>query len=134
MSQVEALMQKMNASALEVAAAFGAILDYSDHSVSQVEEILGEMHDEFLKTRDEEGLRGIALFFAAYIGEVIRRKGLGGTWNRNHPDFGEDSFPFTWNGGVLFLNSWCLKRIFDGKEDDVWFKFQALVLEKLTGA
>ncbi len=131
---VETLMQQMNQSAFKVASSYGVALDYSDESVQGVESILGDFHNEFKKTKDDSGLRGIALFFAAYLGEVIRRKGLGGSWSRNHPTIGEDSFPFAWNGGDLFLYGWCQKRIFDGKEDDVWIKYRVCVLDKLKVA
>jgi hypothetical protein len=131
LSEIEVLMQKMNQSAQKVASSFDVTLDYTDASVRNVERILGEIHAEFKKTRDESGLRGIALFFAAYLGEVIRRKGLGGSWSRNHPEFGGDTFPFAWNGSELFLYGWCQKRIFDGEQDDVWSKYYACVLEKL---
>ena len=124
-------MQNMNRSAFEVASKFGVTLDYSDVSVEGVESILGQIHDDFTKKKDDKGMRGIALFFAAYLGEVIRHKGLGGSWSRNHPTIGENSFPFTWNGSELFLFGWCQKRIFDGKQDDIWLKYQALVLKKL---
>jgi hypothetical protein len=128
---VEALMQQMKQSALKVASAFGMDLDYSDESVKKVESILGQIHAEYKKKTDDSGLRGIALFFAAYLGEVIRRKGLGGTWSRSHAELGEDTFPFSWSRGVLFLFAWRQKRIFDGEQDDVWFKYQACVLAKL---
>jgi hypothetical protein len=130
---VEALMTQMNQSAFKVASSFNVALDYSDESVQAVESILGQIHTEYKKLQDDSGLRGIALFFAAYLGEVIRRKGLGGTWSRSHPVVGDDTFPFTWNGGDLFLYGWCQKRIFDGKQDDVWFKYQACVLMKVRG-
>ena len=128
---VEVLMQQMNQSAFKVASSFDVTLDYSDASIQSVESILGQIHSDYKKTKDDSGLRGIALFFAAYIGEVIRRKGFGGSWSRNHPVVGHDSFPFAWKGGDLFLYGWCQKRIFDGKQDDVWFKYRACVLEKL---
>lgn len=127
-------MQQMNASAHEVASNFDVTLDYTDSSVDSVESILGQLHDLYKQTNDDSGLRGIALFYAAYLGEVIRRKGRGGTWSRNHPLVGESSFPFNWNGGDLFLFGWCLKRIFDGKADDVSFKYRASVLEPLKSA
>jgi len=127
-------MQQMNASAHEVAANFDVTLDYSDDSIQNVESILGEIHENYMETKDDSGLRGIALFFAAYIGEVIRRKGLGGVWSRNHKLFGDDSFPFHWNGGDLFLYGWCEKRIFDGDGDDVCAKYQVCVLEPLKTA
>jgi hypothetical protein len=130
-ADIENLMQQMNKSAFEVATSFKVKLDYTDASVQRVESILGQLHNEYMKTKDDSGLRGISLFFAAYIGEVIRRKLQGGTWSRNHPVVGDDSFPFNWNGSDLFLLAWCQKRIFDGELDDVWSKYRVCVLEKL---
>ncbi len=128
---IEAIMQEGVKQALELAKENGLKFDFSDESIKQVEKLLGQLHKEYKKTREEEGLFGLALMLAAYIGEVIRKKGLGGTWARNHPDFGEDSFPFHWRGGHLFLYGWCLKRILDGSGDNVWFKYQCLVLDKI---
>lgn len=128
---IETLMQEMNDSAHEVAAAFDVTLDYSDDSIRGVESILGQLHDEYVETGDDSGLRGIALFYAAYIGEVIRRKGLGGSWKRHHPEFGDNTFPFSWNGAELFPANWCEKRIFEGPQDDVVSKYQVLVLSNL---
>lgn len=107
-------------------------LDYSDASIQKVEKMLADVHKHYQKTKNEEGLHGIALIFGAYIGEVIRRRGQGGSWARDHKEFGEDSFPFTWKGSDLFPYGWCLKRIFDGKADDVWFKYQALILKSVA--
>lgn len=127
---IEALMQQMNASAHDVASNFNKTLDYSDDSIQEVESILSQIHDHYNQSNDDSGLRGLALFFAAYIGEVIRRKGRGGSWSRNHAMIGNDSFPFSWNGGELFLYGWCLKRIFDGDSDNVWMKYRVCVLEE----
>lgn len=128
---VEKLMAEMNQFAFEVAATYRVKLDYSDASIRKVESILSEIHSVYKQTKDDDGLRGIALFFAAYIGEVIRKKGFGGTWSRHHPEVGEDSFPFHWNGADLFPYGWCLKRIFDGKQDNIWSKYQVCVLDML---
>lgn len=46
---------------------------------------------------------------------------------RNHKDFGDNSFSFYWNESTLFPYSWCLKRLYDSKSDDVWIKYKALV-------
>ncbi|MFL5329054.1 MAG: hypothetical protein ACJ8C4_09065 [Gemmataceae bacterium] len=129
---LKAMMEKMNRSAHNVATSFGVTLDYTDSSVQQVESILGKINEEFTKTRDESGLHGIALSFAAYIGEVIRQKGLGGKWSRDHPTLGENSFPFAWNGSELLLYGWCEKRIFDGPGDNVWSKYNAFVLNRVS--
>jgi hypothetical protein len=130
-AETEALMQEGTAQTLELAKENGVTLDFSDESINEVEKLLAECHREYKKAKSEEGFHGLALMFAAYIGEVIRRKGLGGSWSRNHPDFGDDSFPFSWQGGTVFLYGWCTKRIFDGEADNVAFKYKALVLDKL---
>ena len=132
--ETEALMQEGVAQTLELAKENDVTLDFSDKSIEAVEELLGECHREFKKTKDEQGFHGLAMMFAAYIGEVIRKKGLGGTWSRNHPDFGEDSFPFHWRDQDLFLYGWCAKRIFDGPADNVVFKYKAMVLDKVADA
>jgi hypothetical protein len=129
--ETEALMQEGVAQTLELAAENGLELDFSDDSIQEVENLLAQCHEEFNESESEDGFHGLALMFGAYIGEVIRRKGFGGAWARNHPDFGEDSFPFYWRDETLFLYAWCAKRIFDGDADDVAFKYQALVLNKL---
>ena len=91
------------------------------------------MHYEYKKTKDEKGLNGIALEFAAYIVEVIRRNSdEKGMWYRDHAIFGEKSFPFNWKGEALFPYSWCKKRIFDGEADDVYFKYKSIVLPKMN--
>jgi hypothetical protein len=110
---------------------FDVTLDYSVESVAEVESILGQLHDEFRRTKSEEGLRGIALEFAAYLISVIERNFGKGAWNRNHPEMGSDTFPYEWNGATLFPYSWCLKRLVDGPADDVWAKFQTFVVQKV---
>jgi hypothetical protein len=109
---------------------FGIRLDYSVDSVHHIDEILGALHKEFRRTKDDDGLNGVALEFAAYLVKVIEKNVARGRWNRDHPLFGPDTFPYEWQGGELFPYSWCQKRIFDGPGDDVWAKFHTLVLSK----
>jgi hypothetical protein len=75
-------------------------------------------------------LQGIALEFGAYIIRVIEQHFGPVDWQRDHPSFGEDSFPLYWRETTLFPVGWCLKRILDGTGDDVWSKFQTLVLDR----
>jgi hypothetical protein len=126
------LKSTMTDKALEVAEVFGIKLDFTHKSIKRAERILGKIHKEYLRTKDDNGLNGIALFFAAYIISVIERHAPAGTWQRDHPDFGEDSFPYQWQESTLFPYAWCQKRIFDGKQDDIWAKYQSLVLPKIT--
>ncbi len=125
---MEKLKSELNDNALEIAKGFGVQLDYSHESIGHVERMLGEVHKGYKETKDEEGLVGIALSFAAYIISVIERNSEPGVWQRDHPTVGEDSFPFTWREGTLFPYAWCMKRIFDGKGDDVWVKYKTLVI------
>lgn len=128
---VDALMQEGAKEAVALAKENGIKLDYSDASIKNVEKLLAECHREYKKAKSEEGFHGLALMFGGYIGEVIKKKGLGGRWERNHPDFGEDSFPFYWQEHTLFLYAWCAKRIFDGIGDNVEFKYKCMILDKL---
>lgn len=128
---IELLMQQGVKEALALAKEAELDFDFTDKSIKEVENLLGEMYREYKKTGDEEGVHGLALMLAAYIGEVIRKKGFGGKWARNHPQMGKDSFPFHWRGHDLFLYGWCVKRILDGSGDNVFFKYQCLVLDEL---
>ncbi len=132
------LRDELDGLALQVASNFGVKLDHSPNSVKKVEKILGTLHDEYAGTGSDEGMNGIAMEFAAYIIKVIELNFEPGTWNRNHPSLGEDSFPYHWRGQDIFPFAWCQKRIFDGPEDDVWAKFNLFVLsppsrEKASG-
>ena len=128
---IEPMVQEGVKQAIELAKDNGITLDYSDDSIKEVEKMLGELHDDYKKNGEQEGFSGLMLMLAFYIGEVIRQKGLGGKWERNHPQFGEDSFPFYWRGKTLFIFGWCQKRVFDGDGDDVWFKYQVSVIQFL---
>lgn len=108
---------------------FGTRLDYSVDSVRAVERILGAFHDDYRKTRSEDGLHGIALEFAAYIVSIIQRHFGPAQWERDCPSFGQDAFPLHWRGSSIYPYAWCMKRIYDGPGDDVWFKFHTIVLE-----
>ena len=122
------LLQEMCGLAERVAEqGFGTRLDYTNESIPHVEQILGGLHDDFRETGSHDGLRGIALGFGAYLVAVIERHYGTIDWQRDHPDFGKDSFPLYWNGTTLFPVSWCWKRMIDGPGDDLRSKWQALV-------
>lgn len=125
------LKEELNDNALEIAKVLGFELDYSHKSIKKVERILGKVHKEYKKTGDDDGLRGVAISFAAYIINVIERNTIRGTWKRDHPKMGEDTFPFEWKDTTIFPFAWCMKRILDGKGDDVWSKYKVLVMERI---
>jgi hypothetical protein len=107
---------------------FKTKLDYSIDSIKQVDSILDAIHKDYKKTRSEDGLQGIALEFGAYIVKVIEQHFGPAEWERDDPSFGKDTFPLRWRDTTIFPVGWCLKRILNGPGDDVWSKFQTLVL------
>jgi hypothetical protein len=109
---------------------YGIRLDYSPASIERVEEILASIHNDFRKTGSTDGLKGIALEFGAYTVTVIEMHFGPAVWKRDHPEFGKDSFPLHWQGSTIFPFGWCEKRIMDGPGDNVWTKFQELVLRR----
>ena len=123
------LRDELDGLALQVASGFGVKLDHSPKSVKKVEKILGTLHDEYSRTGNDDGMNGVALEFAAYIIKVIELNFEPGTWSRNHPKLGPDTFPYHWQGKDIFPYAWCQKRIFDGPGDDVWAKFNVLILQ-----
>jgi hypothetical protein len=87
------------------------------------------LHVDYQRTRREDGIRGISLEFAAYIVTVIERHFDAGDWQRDG-SLGKDSFPFHWRGSQIYPVSWCYKRLVDGPGDDVWVKFDTLVIRE----
>jgi hypothetical protein len=127
--ELDDLKERLSQLAEQVAATFGKKLDYSINSVQKVEKILGQLHKGYKKTHNDEGLNGLAMEFAAYIVKVIEKNLSKGVWKRDLV-FGKDTFPYTWESKEIFPYSWCQKRIFYGQGDDVWAKFQALLMKK----
>ena len=117
------------AHAIEVGKENNITLDFSDASIKDVETILSLLNKDFEKTKNDEGLHGLAYMFGFYIIEVIEKNHGKGWIERDHPDFGENVFPFYWNGETLFPLAWCQKRIFDGDADNVELKYQILILD-----
>ncbi len=72
--ELEQLKEDMSKLAERIAnEGFGIKLDYSIESIKQADRVLGELHKEYKKTKDDEGYTGIAFEFAAYIVKVIEK-------------------------------------------------------------
>ena len=110
---------------------YGVALDFSPQSVEKVEMILGKLHVDYQKRGTSEGQRGLALAFGVYVGEVIRKQAGEGRWERDHPQMGEGAMPLYWKGHTSFPVAWCLKRLANGEEDNVWLKYRLIVDENL---
>jgi hypothetical protein len=104
-------------------------LDFSNESIEEVENILSAVHDEYNKTKSDKNLNDIALEYSAYIITVIEKNFEKGKLVRNDPVFGEDSYTFYWRGGAYYIYGWCLKRIIEGEEDNIWLKYKLSILQ-----
>lgn len=127
-SKMKKFQETMVGLAFEIAGNMKITLDYSDESIKKVEEILARTNEYYIRTKNDEGLVGISLEFAAYIIAVIEKNHGPGKWKKDDKEFGPDTFPYHWNGRIIFPYIWCMKRIFDGEMENVWCKYQTLVL------
>ena len=77
-SQVVQIAEAYSLDAVDLAARnFGVVLDLSEESVREVEQILGRLHDEMSHAQPpEDTVWTFAKAFGSYIGEVMRRHGL----------------------------------------------------------
>jgi hypothetical protein len=115
----------------------GVELNYGPQSVEKIEAILSSLHARRrLGQLDDRATLNEGYLWGAYVGEVLRAV-RGGQWIQTgrtdgpggKPRFGED-FGLQWgsSGEVSLPIAWCIKRIVNGPEDDVWNKFQVLGL------
>jgi hypothetical protein len=100
-------------------------LDFSSSSIDRIEEMLGRIHEDHLKkplTEKELSLQSIR--WGAYIGEVLK-KFEPGKWRRGSEKVGPGTMPVVFESALeAFPCSWAYKRIADGPDDNVTFKFQ----------
>lgn len=130
--EIGKLQKELTEYALQIAKeSYGISLDFSHKSIDKVESILSDIHRDYAKTGETEGLNGIALEFGFYIAATIQKMTNTGRLEREHPDIGEDTFPFYWNRKTIFTYGWCEKRIFDGEGDNVSSKYKVLVLDEI---
>jgi len=109
------------------------VLDFSPASIQQVEEkILAKLHEIHLTTpMDERELSRASLRWGAYIGEVLKRTRRG-SWQRDSQQIGKGTTPVVFEPGTeAFPRSWAYKRIADGPDDNVVFKFQVFTNPEL---
>jgi hypothetical protein len=126
---IELSKDKLSAIAENIAAEFNISLDYSLESIRKVEFVLGKVNEYYKKLPSKEGMVGVALGFGAYIVKVIERHFGPVKWRRDDPISGlKETFPLAWQGDQIYPVGWCLKRILNGPEDDVWCKFRAIVM------
>jgi hypothetical protein len=107
---------------------FHVTLDYSDQSISQVEDILTQLYEQRAAANPtDDQIWTFAKMFGSYIGEVYRRN-HGASWGMVTLE--GNTFP-----GLEATNS-CTRfwpwgkahnRLINGPEDNVWHYYQALL-------
>jgi len=106
-------------------------LDYSVASVDEVERVLGEHHNRHLQRPiEEQEIVVLSRRWGAYIGEVMKRV-RPGQWRRDSEKAGAGTMPLIFGDIEAFPCSWAYKRIADGPEDNIVFKFQVFSDEQL---
>lgn len=107
-------------------------LDHSEGSIQNVETNLGLLHEHYSVSKSLTGIFGLAMFYGAYVGEVIRRNRFSdASWEG---DASGRTFPsLRWrarHGGdsIVFPMNWCYSRMVKGSEDNVSVKFQISVV------
>lgn len=130
---VNAEMPILAEDAVKWAAEKNVTLDFTPASVERIEGLLVELHEKRAAGQlPDDQLNKAALRYGAYVGEVIRRM-HNGSWAIDHEVGGPGSFPITWGHHVSFPVGWCGKRIINGDEDNIWFKFRVLLLGEGKG-
>lgn len=118
---IEGFMAYSAGEAVAIAKDMGIVLDYSEASIKHADDALEKLHQEYLKTKSDRGVWGVAVMFGAYVGEVMRRSDAKFYWKKDHPKIGENTFPLFKGAGdeCSFPVAWCHKRILNGAEDDI---------------
>lgn len=103
---------------------YGLNLDFSTESINDVETILADIHKTGNVLDDETFMTVIALRFAAYIITTLEQNTEKGEWELYDPESGENSLPFYWRDMTLRPFMWCIKRMVNGEEDNIYAKYK----------
>ena len=127
-----AYAQKMCATAIEYAKEFGKTLDFTENSITDLEEILDwYAKDRLVSNPTENQILSMAIIFGSYLGETLLKNGLaqkGFAWGidafSNVPLLIKD------DGSCLAPNDKVYKRLANGSEDSVisFFRFATRVI------
>lgn len=111
---------------------FGVSLDYSPGSLVELEHLLERLHQRNVTNAfDQATLGRESRLWGAYIGGTFK-KITAAEWRRNSEGAGEGSLPLKFkDGSECFPCTWAWKRIVNGNEDNVMYKFE-LELRALT--
>lgn len=102
---------------------FDIELDRSEASVEKLEEMLSTIYKNKGQLSDDD-IATIATLFGAYIGEIMRDR-FGGEWYWEKNLTPDPVLTLRLKRITIFPANKVHKRLTQGKEDDVWFYFQA---------
>lgn len=107
---------------------FDTDLDWTDHSVARVEELLATLHDQIAVAKPSaQEIFDMAKLFGSYVGEVFRRN-HGATWGLVTLD--GQSFPgLRADGAAGLFWPWgrANKRLIEGPSDNIWHYYELLL-------
>jgi hypothetical protein len=100
-------------------------LDFEPASIERFEAMLGSIYEDHLKSPlTEKDLSLQSIRWGAYICEMIKRVRTG-KWQRDSEQAGRGAMPVVFDSeNQAFPCSWAYKRIADGPDDNIVFKFQ----------
>ena len=100
------------------------------HSLSEFERYLGRLSQSpwftSLSPKDKQAEAYIA---GAFVGEAIRRS-HGGTWMETSDLPNAGAYPLKVGETTIYPINWCLKRLVNGPEDNVYHKYVFAILER----
>src|SRR5690242_10105501 len=73
-NNIEEMIRYLDSKAVEHSQkVYETTLDHSEGSIQNVERNLAQLHEHYLASKSLAGIFGLAMFYGAYVGEVIRR-------------------------------------------------------------
>ncbi len=109
---------------------WGVILDFTEASLADVEEVLGVLHDGLKSASAEEkpsdaSVRAMTIGFGTYVGEVIRRT-MGGIWTHAEVEGQGKVLRLVVGSAELYPLRKVEKRLTEGAAENVRFYVHAL--------
>jgi hypothetical protein len=107
---------------------FSISLDGTSSSIDQVDQILGLLREKFLVDKNEEEAKTFAFALATYIVTLLDNELGEGDWETDDLELGEETYPYHANNQTTaFPFAWCMRRIIDGENEDVSYKFRVFL-------
>jgi hypothetical protein len=110
---------------------YSVALDYSPGSVAKVDAILGTLHTQYVKKfLDDKTLGRQSRLWGAYLGSVTKRVHPA-KWEVDSEVAGKGALPLVFGPrDQTFPCAWTSKRIVNGDEDNIIFKYQILITQR----